>query len=100
MVRMMIQAKLSSFRHAPIYQLGYRVPRTPQEAIKFDNENNNTRWQDAMALEMEQLQEYKTFKDLGVVLKRLMDIARSESTLSLQQNMLEDTKLEWLPMDT
>ena len=66
MVRMMNQAKLSSFRHAPIYQFGYRVPRTPQEAIKFDNENNNTRWQDAMALEMEQLQEYETFKDLGV----------------------------------
>ena len=57
--------ELSSFRRAPIYQFGYKVPRSPQEAIRLNEENNNTRWQGAMALEMEQLQEYKTFTDLG-----------------------------------
>ena len=65
MMRMINQAKLSSFCRAPLYQFGYKVPRSPQEAIRLDEENNNTRWQDAMALEMEQLQEYKIFTDLG-----------------------------------
>ena len=31
----------------------------------FDQDNNTSMWADAMALEMEQLQEYSTFKNLG-----------------------------------
>ena len=65
MTRMLNQAKLSSYCRAPQYQFGYKVPRTPQEVIRFDEENKSTRWQDAMALEMSQLQEYQTFTDLG-----------------------------------
>ena len=65
MLRMANQAKLASFRRAPTYQFGVQVPRTPQEAIRLDGENGNTLWQDSMALEMSQLQEYNTFKDLG-----------------------------------
>jgi Reverse transcriptase (RNA-dependent DNA polymerase) len=65
MLRMANQAKLSAFRRDPVYQFGIKVPRSPQEAIRFDNENGNTLWQDAMGLEMDQLQEYCTFKDLG-----------------------------------
>lgn len=65
MLRMVNQAKLASFRRAPIFQFGYQVPRTPQEAIRLDTENGNTLWQDSMALEMAQLKEYNTFKDLG-----------------------------------
>ena len=65
MVRMANQAKLASFRRGPLYNFGVLVPRSPAEAIKIDAENSNTLWQDAMALEMSQLQEYDTFKDLG-----------------------------------
>ena len=65
MIRMINQSKLRSYRRDPIYQYGYRVPRTPEEAIAIDKANNNTQWQDAMALEMAQLNEYETFKDLG-----------------------------------
>ena len=65
MRRMLNQAKLQSFRRTPVYQFGFKVPRTPQEAIAIDKENGNTRWQDAMALEMSQLQEYQTFTSLG-----------------------------------
>ena len=65
MTRMLNQAKLSSYRRAHQNQFGYKVPRTPQEAIRFDEENKSTRWQDAMALEMSQLQEYQTFTDLS-----------------------------------
>ena len=60
------QAKLKSYRTQPIYMYGYQVPRTPEEALRFDEENGNTKWADSMALELSQLEEYKTFVDLGV----------------------------------
>ena len=64
MTRMLNQAKLSSFRREPQYQYGYLVPRNVKEALRFDKDNGNTYWQDAMALEMAQLKEYNTFQDL------------------------------------
>ena len=65
MICMLNQSKLRSFRTSPIYKNGFRVPRNPEEAILIDQQNGNTRWQDPMALELSQLQEYNTFKDLG-----------------------------------
>ena len=65
MIRMLNQSKLRSFRTSLIYKNGFRVPRNPEEAILIDQQNGNTRWQDSMALELSQLQEYNTFKDLG-----------------------------------
>jgi Reverse transcriptase (RNA-dependent DNA polymerase) len=67
LTRMLNQAKLTSYHHgtSPIYQFGFRVPRSPKEAIEIDKENGNTLWQDAMSLETSQLQEYETFHDLG-----------------------------------
>ena len=44
---------------------GYRIPRDYEEALKLDKMNGNTKWQDCTALEMLQLDEYKTFGDLG-----------------------------------
>jgi len=41
------------------------VPWDYNHAIKLDKCNGNTKWQDSTALEMSQLHEYKTFKDLG-----------------------------------
>ena len=66
MLRMEQQAKLKSFRSAIVYKYGYRVPRTPKEALAIDDENQNTRWRDSMALELSQLQEYETFIDKGI----------------------------------
>ena len=65
LTRMLNQAKLKSFRREPTYQFGHKIPRSTPEAIRFDEENKNTFWQDAMAFEMAQLQEFKTFTDLG-----------------------------------
>jgi hypothetical protein len=64
-LRMENQAKLRSKRSAPIYKYGFRVPRTAKDAIEIDKANNNTRWKESMALEISQLQEYDTFRDLG-----------------------------------
>jgi len=51
------QAKRRSFRTTPVYMFGYRVPRTPEEAIAIDKENGNNKWQDSMDLELNSLQE-------------------------------------------
>ena len=45
---------------------GVKIPRDAEEALKFDKENGNTKWQDSMALETSQLLDYKTFFDLGI----------------------------------
>ena len=41
------------------------MPRTPKEALELDKKNGNNKWQESMALELSQLDEYDTFKDLG-----------------------------------
>jgi len=47
------------------FKFGVKVPRTFEDAIRLDKENENTKWADGRAKEMEQLFEYKTFKALG-----------------------------------
>ena len=42
---------------------GYLVPRNYMEAMQFDSENNNSKWYDAIKLEMESMSEYKVFKN-------------------------------------
>ena len=63
--RMANQAKMRSFNTAPRYKYGYEVPRTYEQAIRLDERNKNTKWQDAVQLEMEQVNEYETFIDKG-----------------------------------
>ena len=65
MLRMANQAKLRSFRTAPRYKYGFEIPRDYQHAVRLDERNKNTKWQDAAGLEMCQLFEYQTFIDKG-----------------------------------
>ena len=44
---------------------GYQVPRDKWEARKLDKLNGNTKWQDAEKKELEQLNDYSTFRDTG-----------------------------------
>ena len=62
---MVKQAKLRSYRTAPRYKFGYQVPRDYKEAIALDAKFGNSRWQDAVDLELEMILAYKTFKDIG-----------------------------------
>ena len=41
---------------------GYLIPRNYMEAMQFDSENKNSKWYDAIKLDMESMQEYKVFK--------------------------------------
>ena len=45
--------------------LGYLIPRNYMEAMQFDSENKNSKWYDAIKLEMESMLEYKVFKKWG-----------------------------------
>ena len=47
------------------YKFGVRLPRNVKEAFRLNEDNGNTDWADAMGLELEQLAEYKAFRDLG-----------------------------------
>ena len=42
--------------------LGYLISRNYMEAIRFDSENKNSKWCDAIKLGMESMIEYKVFK--------------------------------------
>ena len=65
LIRMVNQAKLHSFRTAPVYQHGYLVPRNHDQAVELDLKNNNTKWQDAEKLELNAILDYNSFDDKG-----------------------------------
>ena len=66
--RLLKQVHLSAMRHRPgkVFKFGIEIPYIFEDAERLDNENGNTLWRDARALEMKQLFEYKTFKSLGI----------------------------------
>ena len=59
------QAKLKSFRHSPIYKFGVQVPRNHAEAMELDKRDGGTLWADAESRELNQIDEYNTFTNLG-----------------------------------
>ena len=63
--KMLKQSKLQSQRHGKHYKFGVLVPKSHEEAVGIDKENGNSLWQDAVKLEMDQIDEYNTFIDLG-----------------------------------
>ena len=64
LTRQLNQAKLASYRPAPLFKFGYQVQCYHKEAITLDEGNGNTKYRDAEKLEMSQHADYSTFKDL------------------------------------
>jgi hypothetical protein len=50
--RMVHQAKIRSFNVAPRFKNGFEIPRTFEQAKRIDERNENTKFQDATALEL------------------------------------------------
>ena len=44
---------------------GFKITRNYVEAVKFDDKNGITRWKDCTNFKLQQLQEYKCFRDQG-----------------------------------
>ena len=63
--RLINQAKLRSYNMAPRYKYGFEVPRNYEHAMCLDQKNKNTRWKDAVSLELMQIDEYQAFIDHG-----------------------------------
>jgi hypothetical protein len=99
--RMVNQAKLKSFNNATKFKNGYKIPQTYEQAMQFDEKNGNTKWQDAIALELQQINEYETFTDVGHhnKAKIQMVIRRSGFILFLMSNMMDVMRQGWLQMD-
>ena len=62
---MVNQAKLQSYRLAKRYKYGFEVPRNHQDAMRLDAKYKNSKWRDAKIIKLEQINDYKSFKDLG-----------------------------------
>ena len=56
------QSMIRQVRRSQTYMFGYLIPRNYMEAMQFDSENINSKWYDAIKLEMESMLEYKVFK--------------------------------------
>jgi hypothetical protein len=65
LMRLQYAAKRLSYKNAPIWQYGYQVPHDHIEAVKIDEANGNTKWQDAEKLEKDQMMALNTFIDKG-----------------------------------
>ena len=65
LLRQVKQAKLRSHRTASKCKCGHEVPRNCAHAILLDEKFGNTKWQDSTKLELDQIDEYDAFKDLG-----------------------------------
>ena len=67
LLRQVNQAKLRSYRTAPRYKYGYEIPRNGdyKHAVDLDKAAKNTKWQDSTRLELDQIDSYQAFQDLG-----------------------------------
>ena len=65
MLRMANQAKLKSYRTAPVYKYGVEIPRNHEHAMELDKKNGNNLWRDAEIEEINLIDEYNTFTDKG-----------------------------------
>jgi hypothetical protein len=65
-LRLVKQAKVKSYRQSPKYKFGYRIPKDYEEALKLDELNQNTKWEEATITKMSQLKEYECFIDAGI----------------------------------
>ena len=66
MLHVVNQSRIRATRNAPRYKFSCRIPlATTMRQCVLDLRNGNTRWRDATDLEMSQLAEHDTFKDMG-----------------------------------
>ena len=53
----MKQSKITQVRRSQTYMFWYLIPKNYMEAMQFDSENRNSKWYDAIKLEMESMLE-------------------------------------------
>jgi hypothetical protein len=59
--RMVNQAKLKSYSTATNFKGGYQVARNYDKAVRLDKRNGNSKWLEAIDLELQQIYKYNKF---------------------------------------
>ena len=65
LIRAIKHSRHHQVRAAIWYQYGFEVTRDNKNALRIDKQNRNTKWQEAIDLELDQIKEYQVFKDVG-----------------------------------
>ena len=60
--RAIMQSKIRKVRRSQTYMFGYLIPKNCMEAMQFDSEHENSKWYDAIKMEMESMREHNVFK--------------------------------------
>ena len=61
-IRMVQQINATKTNNGPMIKFSIEVPRNYNDALRLDRLNNNTMWQDAIKTELDQINEYNTFR--------------------------------------
>ena len=64
LIRAIKRSRIHQVRASIRYKYGFEVPKDYKDALRIDKENDNTKWQDAIDLELDQIKEYKVFQHL------------------------------------
>ena len=65
LTRAINQFKIRQVRRSAVYQFGFLIPKDYKQALQLDEQNGNSKWYDATKLEMDQINEYKSFRTMG-----------------------------------
>ena len=102
------QSKIRQVRRSGVYQFGFLIPEDYKQALQLDEQNDNSKWNDATKLEMDQINDYKVFQDHGKAQydpnrvryhMQQLNTRKSGSTSSFLSKMMAETKLDWLLED-
>ena len=102
-----------AIKQSKIRQVGrsqtYLITRNYFKPCNFDKKNKNSKWYDAIKLEMESMQENKWYSKSGIkqflintkrLCIHLRDITKSMCILCLLSSLMVDIKLDWWQMAT
>ena len=67
LIRTLKKSKYRQAKASKRYKHGWEVLRDYAHALQLDVQNGNTKWEDAIDFENEQIKEYQVFKDHGKV---------------------------------
>ena len=63
---MIAASKRHQKQHSIRYKFGLHIPRDYKDALLIDKSNDNTHWQNAIQLELDNINAHHTFHDLGL----------------------------------
>ena len=63
--RMIAASKHHQKQHSICYKFGLHIPHDYKDALLIDKSNDNTHWQNAIQLELDNIDAHCTFRDLG-----------------------------------